>query len=243
MSGKIETVSIIGGGNVAWHFGRLFNLRGYDCKQLPSREKSFISCFDSDLVVLAVKDEVIASLAKKLKGMHGILVHTSGFVATDCLSVASGKYGSLYPLQSLKKDSPTDYDNLPLCTFANTEKGREILQTLAKTLTNVVYELSDEQRKTLHLAATFCNNFPNHLFGIAREIMRRGGVPFEMLFPLMELTVKRAKEKNPFDVQTGPAFRQEYEIMRQHQERLSEDEAEIYRLMSNKIMKHHYGNK
>lgn len=228
---------------MAWHFEKLFALRGYDCKTICPREESFALCLDSDLVVLAVKDEVIASLAKKLKGMHGILVHTSGFVATDCLSKASGRYGSLYPLQSLKKDTPTDYDKLPLCTFANTDKVREMLQTLAKTLTNVVYELSDEQRKTLHLAATFCNNFPNHLFGIAREIMQRGGVPFEMLFPLMELTVKRAKEKNPFDVQTGPAFRREYEIMRQHQERLSDNEAEIYRLMSNKIMEHHYGNK
>ncbi|MDY3977849.1 MAG: DUF2520 domain-containing protein [Candidatus Onthomorpha sp.] len=239
----IERVCIVGRGNVAWHYEKLFTQKGFSCCVVSPRGTLAPICFEADLVIIAVKDEAIAEVAQKLKGMRGLLVHTSGFVSTDCLqSAESGAYGSLYPLQTLKKGKETDYNTLPLCTYGNNEKVRKQLGELALQLSNLHYELSDEQRKTLHLAAVFCNNFPNHLFGIARKLLQKDDIPFSILFPLLDATLERAKQFDPFSIQTGPAFRKEHEIMRQHKERLSQDEREIYEILSEKIIKKHTEN-
>ena len=103
--------------------------------------------------------------------------------------------------------------------------------------------MSDSQRKTLHLAAVLCNNFPNHLFGIAKSILDKENIPFSTLFPLMDTTVSRAKMFNPFDVQTGPAIRNEQSIMEQHKAKLDKEEKEIYELLSKRIIEYHEKNK
>ena len=114
-----------------------------------------------------------------------------------------------------------------------------MLVTVASSLSSVTCELSDKQRKTLHIAAVFCNNFPNHLFGIAKNILKKEDIPFSIMFPLIDMTVERIKDFEPFEVQTGPAVRNEKEIMRQHKEMLGKDEREIYELLSNKIISYH----
>ncbi len=221
---------------MAWHYERMLLSKGYDCKTFASRGDLPNEVFDSDLVVLAVKDEVIGSVAQRLKGMSGILVHTSGFVETSPLSVATEHYGSLYPLQTLRKGKETDYNSLPLCLFGSTERAKEQLERLSEKITSVVYYLSDSQRKSLHLAAVFANNFTNHLFGIAREILDREGIPFSALFPIIDTGVERAKCFNPFDVQTGPAVRGDEQVMRQHKERLGAEERAIYEAVSSSIV-------
>lgn len=238
MSEHINSVCILGTGNVAWHYERRFKERGFSCVNISARN-DVSCCIDADLVIIAVKDEAIEEVANKLKGMKGILVHTSGFMSTDCLAVATENYGSLYPLQSLKKNKETDFDKVTLCTYGNNDEVRKLLQSIAKELTSKTYELSDIQRKSLHIAAVFCNNFPNHLFGIAKAILDKEDISFEILFPLIDMTVEKAKHFNPFDVQTGPAIRNEKRIMQQHKEMLGKDEREIYELLSNKIISYH----
>ena len=81
----LERVCIVGRGNVAWHYEKLFTQKGFSCCVVSPRETLAPICFEADLVIIAVKDEAIAEVAQKLKGMKGLLVHTSGFVSTDCL--------------------------------------------------------------------------------------------------------------------------------------------------------------
>lgn len=242
MSEHINSVCILGTGNVAWHYEQRFKEKGFSCVKISARN-DVSCCIDADLVIIAVKDEAIEEVANKLKGMKGILVHTSGFMSTDCLAVATENYGSLYPLQSLKKNKETDFDKVTLCTYGNNDEVRELLQGIAKELTSKTYELSDNQRKSLHIAAVFCNNFPNHLFGIAKAILDKEDISFEILFPLIDMTVEKAKHFNPFDVQTGPAIRNEKRIMQQHKAMLGKDESEIYELLSEKIISYHSKSK
>lgn len=242
MSEHINSVCILGTGNVAWHYEQRFKEKGFSCVKISARN-DVSCCIDADLVIIAVKDEAIEEVANKLKGMKGILVHTSGFMSTDCLAVATENYGSLYPLQSLKKNKETDFDKVTLCTYGNNDEVRKLLQSIAKELTSKTYELSDNQRKSLHIAAVFCNNFPNHLFGIAKAILDKEDISFEILFPLIDMTVEKAKHFNPFDVQTGPAIRNEKRIMQQHKAMLGKDESEIYELLSEKIISYHSKSK
>lgn len=238
MPESIKSVCILGTGNIAWHYERRFLEKGYSCFAISARG-DVSKCMEADLVVIAVKDEAVVSVAQKLKGMKGILVHTSGFLSTDFLADVAESYGSLYPLQSLKKNKEADFDKVTLCTYGNNEAVRSLLATVASSLSSVTCELSDKQRKSLHIAAVFCNNFTNHLFGIARSILEKEKISFDILFPLIDMTIDKVKQFNPFDVQTGPAVRNEKEIMRQHKEMLGKDEREIYELLSNKIISYH----
>ena len=81
------------------------------------------------------------------------------------------------------------------------------------------------------------------MFGIAKAILDKEGISFEVLFPLIDMTVEKAKHFNPFDVQTGPAIRNEKRIMQQHKAMLGKDESEIYELLSEKIISYHSKSK
>lgn len=238
---QINSIAIIGKGNVATRYFYALKEKGFQVEMVSSRKPFSSNVLKSDLIIISVKDEAIRQVAKNLGRISGILVHTSGFVETTFLAENAEVYGSFYPLQTLKKNIDVDFSSVPLCTYSNTSEGESALKSLALKLTNKHFSLSDSQRRTLHLGAVFANNFTNHLFGIAKEILEKEGIPFETLFPLMEVTLARAKENNPFDVQTGPAFREEYSIMQEHIDKLPESRKKIYELLSSSIIKQKTG--
>ena len=182
---EIQTVTIIGQGNVATHYYNIMSEKGVKVKTVSSRLPFQSEDLQSDLIIIAVKDGAIEQVCNNLQAQYPmsgirdkILVHTSGYVSTDCLKKISGNYGSFYPLQTLKKGIAVDFSSVPLCTWANNEKSALKLKNLAKKLSGIHYTLDDSQRKTLHLAAVFANNFPNHLFGIATRRWDKENVPF-----------------------------------------------------------------
>ena len=241
MPGRIKDVTIIGSGNVAYHYFRIMTEKGLRVRQISARMDIPTEALMSDLVVIAIKDEFITRLASRIRvGDDSILVHTSGFIPSDCLKDSARNYGCLYPLQSLKKNQDTDFfNNVPLCICGNNKQTRQDLRGLSQRLSRTVYELSDSQRQCLHIAAVFCNNFTNHLFGVAKQMLAKESIPFSILFPLMESTVHKAKNNDPFDSQTGPAVRGDMNVIQAHLQRLDGDEREIYGVMSEKIMHYH----
>ena len=76
---------------------------------------------------------------------------------------------------------------------SNKSKDYALLETLAKTLSKNVYAINSEQRKALHVAAVFVNNFTNHLFTIGKDFCESNQVPFEILQPLIQETVEKLK--------------------------------------------------
>lgn len=241
MPGRIKYVTIIGSGNVAYHYFKIMTEKGLRVQQVSARMDIPMEALMSDLVVIAIKDEFITQLVSRLRiGDDSTLVHTSGFIPSDCLKDSARNYGCLYPLQSLKKNQDTDFfNNVALCICGSNRQIRQDLKGLAKRLSSTVYELSDSQRQCLHIAAVFCNNFTNHLFGIAKQMLEKESIPFSILFPLMESTVHKAENEDPFDSQTGPAARGDMNVILAHLQRLDGDEREIYGVMSEKIMHYH----
>lgn len=93
-------------------------------------------------------------------------------------------YGVLYPLQTFTKKRDLDFKEIPLCIEASNPEVLEVLRGLTRLLSVRVEEISSEKRKTLHLAAVFANNFVNHLYGIAGQILEQEGLDFSLLRPL-----------------------------------------------------------
>jgi len=84
--------------------------------------------------------------------------------------------------------------------------------------------MNAENRKSLHLAAVFANNFVNHSLAIAYKICAEGNLDFALLKPLVEETISKAFETNPALVQTGPAVRQDWPVINDHIRFLSSSE-------------------
>jgi predicted short-subunit dehydrogenase-like oxidoreductase (DUF2520 family) len=242
---EIQKIAIIGQGNVAYHYQKIMLSKGLDVEIIPSRQPFDLGKIQRDLIIIAVKDDAISEIVDKIyilnhrQRLTSIVVHTSGYTETKYLAKISNRYGSFYPLQSLRKGVEIDFSAVPLCVWANEEDTLKELHRLATKLTKTIYVLDDNQRKSLHLAAVFSNNFTNHLFYISKTILDKANIPFETLFPLIDRTTQAIKENNPYDLQTGPAVRGDYSIMNNHKNQLEDRWQEIYNTISESIVKEH----
>lgn len=238
------SITIVGRGNVATHFYKAMKDKGFEVKMISSRDTFDEKDFTSDIIILAVKDmvikEVMFRILQDLKGHLSdkqILVHTSGFMETSFLQSLCSNYGSFYPLQSLKKNTDIDFSCVSLCTWANNTWTEKKLRTLALALSPLHYSFTDEQRKKIHLAAVFANNFTNHLFYISSNILKEANLNLETLYPLIDRTIEAIKEKkDPKYCQTGPAIREDYNIIKEHLSLLSPSLQEIYKLITQSII-------
>lgn len=252
-------VVCIGSGNVATHLAKAFKASGAKLVQVYSPDETHAAALaaelDSvytsdlrqlyraaDLYLIAVKDDAIPAVAATLNGIEGMVVHTSGATSIDVLAAAGlNHYGVFYPLQTFSKTRALEFGRVPLCLEANSPENLERLKHIAGKLSTMVYEVSGEQRKILHLSAVFACNFVNHLYDLGRGILQEHQLDFELLRPLILETAEKVQSALPIEVQTGPAVRGDQETMVKHLALLENrpDLQEIYKILSNGIKKTH----
>jgi hypothetical protein len=95
-----------------------------------------------------------------------------------------------------------------------------------------------ERRKKIHLAGVFVNNFTNHLYGIATEIVESEDLSFDVLRPIISETASKAiAVGDPDVVQTGPAIRGDRVVTDRHIEMLRGDKVkqQIYKDITESI--------
>ena len=167
-----------------------------------------------------------------------LVVHTSGSVSCQDLA-EHNRRGVFYPLQSFSKNRESNFKEIPICIEAEFNKDLLLLEELAAALSDDVYFIDSDQRKKLHLAAVFVNNFVNHLYQIGHDICAREALPFEILKPLIAETARKIEEMTPSDAQTGPAKRNDLKTINEHLELLSDDHKALYQLISKSIQATH----
>ena len=127
---------------------------------------------------------------------------------------------------------------MPFLLESDDQEVLQKLKKLAKSVSNLTYFVRSKDRKAVHVAAVFASNFSNHMIRIAEEIMRRQGLDFEMIKPLIIETISKSLQIGAQKAQTGPAIREDYEVLEDHHRFLNYNEqiAEIYRLISQDII-------
>lgn len=253
-------VIIIGSGNVAQHLIVAFqNSQNsgteIDLVQVFSREKESISHLidldkitddldtlaEADLYIIAVSDDAIADVSSQLPFKNRLVVHTSGSIPLDSLNENNRK-GVFYPLQTFTKSKDVDFTIIPICLESENATDFQLLEKVAKTISDKVFAINSEQRKALHVAAVFVNNFVNHLYDIGQEICQEHQVPFEILKPLISETAQKVMILSPKDAQTGPAKRNDISTIEAHEAFLTnEKHATIYKTLTQSIQ--HNGKK
>ncbi|MDN3594539.1 Rossmann-like and DUF2520 domain-containing protein [Zunongwangia endophytica] len=244
-------VVLLGAGNLASHLFKafeankfveiiqVFNHREEKLKTfsaLVDTTTAFSEIKEADFYIISVKDDAIAEVASQLREKEGIVLHTSGAINMSALANLSN-YGVFYPLQSFSKEKEVNFTEIPIGIEANTAENLKKLKTFAATISDSVYDISSEQRRILHVAAVFANNFSNFMFTTAAEICEKHEVPFEILQPLIQETFLKIREVSPKDAQTGPAIRNDKQTMQAHLHHLNEDQKKLYKTISEAITK------
>ena len=62
----------------------------------------------------------------------------------------------------------------------------------------------------------FACNFVNHIYALADDILRKEGIPFEVLLPLIDETAAKVHRLTPREAQTGPAIRYDENVINKH---------------------------
>lgn len=75
------------------------------------------------------------------------------------------------------------------------------------------------------------------MFKIAKDICDENNFSFEILKPLILETAKKIETMNPLEAQTGPAKRNDTNVIEKHEAELDPDKKEIYTLVSRSIIK------
>ncbi|AOW16441.1 hypothetical protein LPB03_02695 [Polaribacter vadi] len=227
----MKSVLIVGKGNVATHLYNAFlNVDEIAVTQISSRTLTTIP--KASITIIAVSDDAIAEVSSKIK--NDFVVHTSGSVAMNDLKNSHRK-GVFYMLQTFSKDKKVDFNEIPFCLEAENKEDYQLLEFLAKSIGQKIYTISSEQRKTLHVAAVFVNNFTNHLFKIGNDICNTNNVPFEILQPLIKETVLKIEKLSPKDAQTGPAIRNDKKTIKNHLNLLDKNQQKIYKILTKSI--------
>ena len=248
----IEVV-ILGAGNGAFHLFRAFSeaentrvIQVYNhleenlnyFKDYTNTTNRISDLKSADFYLLALKDDVIADVAHNLKDLPGIVLHTSGAVSLNALENLSN-FGVFYPLQTFSKNKLVDFGEIPVCIEANSAENLEKIKKLALEITKDVREVNSEQRKALHLAAVFVNNFSNHLYTLGAEICEKNQVDFSILRPLIKETASKIESLAPKDAQTGPAIRNDQKTIEAHLRLLPKKNKDIYSILTQSIQDFH----
>lgn len=243
-------ITIIGSGNVAQHLIKAFTKSDLiEIVQVYSRKKETLASLiefdkitsdfsdlkEADLYIIAVSDKAIAEVSAQLPFQNRVVVHTSGAASLDVLDPKNRK-GVFYPLQTFSKKKDIDFSIVPLCLEAENTFDFRVLETVAKSVSNAVFPINSDQRKALHVAAVFVNNFTNHLYQVGQEICEEHQVPFEILRPLIQETAQKINTLDPIDAQTGPAKRNDTTTIEAHLAYLTrENQKNIYKILTQSI--------
>lgn len=193
----------------------------------------------ADVYVLAVSDDVISDLSDRLPFENRLVVHTSGVVPMSALNSKNRK-GVFYPLQSFSNGRTIDFSEIPICLEAEKEKDLEVLRQIATNLSDNVQEINSEKRKQLHVAAVFVNNFVNHLYLTASELLAEHELDFDLLRPLIKETAAKLDQLSVYEAQTGPAKRNDLETIKKHLHLLdNKRQKKLYKMLTKAIRKSH----
>lgn len=249
----MKSIVLFGTGNVAIHLFRAFsNSENFKIVQVYNHRASSLTPFKdeiptttkisevflADIYLIAVKDDAIRQIASKIKNQKALIIHTSGAVPIAVFENFEHA-GVFYPLQTFSKNKSVDFKNIPICIEAKSEPDLELLEQLARSISERVYNISSEQRKSLHVAAVFVSNFVNYLYTEGEVICKKNGIPFEILHPLIHETALKINSMSPKEAQTGPAIRNDQDVINSHLPLLNSEQQKIYQILTSSIQNLH----
>lgn len=244
----IQSISIIGTGNVAFHLGNSFFDQGIRISSVYGRNKNEAEAFanrlksksvehipdlEADLILVCVSDDAISLILQQLPTTQKI-AYTSGSIELSNFN-EHVNIGVFYPLQTFSKNKELNLNEVPFLIEGKTPELSQELFDLAWKLSSKVSFANSSDRKKYHLAAVWVNNFTNHLAFQSKAIIDKEELNWDYLLPLLKETTTKLLALDPYDAQTGPARRNDQTVIEAHAEMMEGIQKEIYLLLSKSI--------
>lgn len=241
-------ITIIGAGNVATHLAKAFLRKGIEVSHVSSRTPEHAEKLASEInasvtelsglpkdqfTLICVSDDAVSGILNKLDPSIPV-AYTSGSVSLSQLPTRTN-IGVFYPLQTFSKQSDVVIEDVPFLIESDNAEFEVRLVTLAKALSSHVHLINSEQRKNLHHAAVWVNNFTNHIIYQAQQVALKNDLDFALLQPLLKETIRKVASQSALDAQTGPARRNDQQTIERHLEALEGTPKELYALLTKSI--------
>ena len=194
---------------------------------------------NANCYIIAIKDDAIADVVKQLNVGNSLVVHTSGSTSVDVFKGYAKHYGVFYPFQTFT-NKLVSFQEIPIFIESPSSECLSHLKELGGFISAKVSVLNSENRLKLHIAAVFVCNFLNHMLVLGNSLIQEANLDFSTLRPLVEQTIMNAfSTDNPVNAQTGPASRNDINVINKHIELLTSrpDLQAIYQLLTNSILK------
>jgi predicted short-subunit dehydrogenase-like oxidoreductase (DUF2520 family) len=191
-----------------------------ECKSSWSDKLIFPS--NTDIIIVAVPDNRIEKVLAGIKCDEGtLIVHTAGSISIEVFPEKIKRTAVFYPLQTFTVGRKVIFRDLPFFIESSDKESVTILEMLVDSVGGRVYHADSEKRRMIHLAAVFTCNFSNHMLTVGKELISETGFPFEVMKPLITETLSKAMDMGPENSQTGPAVRNDQNVIEKHLELLS----------------------
>ncbi len=250
---QFQSIALIGNGRVAHQLGAALHDQGVRIEGVYGRTtagaekladkldarvlENLSDLIQADLILLTVSDDAVLEVSRQLNPRNkGLVAHTSGAVPLSALEGIKRK-AVFYPLQSFSLDKHIVWENVPFCLEAENDEDLNGLGDLAELLSQRIHVLTSDQRKSLHLAAVFANNFANLMFELSEDLLAKAEIDRSILHPLILETANKVLMQSAKVSQTGPAARGDKQTIEMHRALLGEGNSyrEIYDRLTNEI--------
>ena len=241
-------IVIIGYGNVGWHLSRFIKssfeqLVIVTNNPIDTDNFSFQSDIpvDADLYIITRQERFVAETSLNIKNHNSVVVHTSGTLPSDVLNNHS-HYGVLYPFQTFRKRIPLSITNINFAIETDDLFTLDTLKYFCESIYQNYVIVNSEQRLAMHTTGVLSSNFSNFLYTLAFNILDKYNLPYEVI----RETTERVNHYHPSEVQTGPAVRNDIEMINKHIEflkNISSEASDIYQVLTDAIIKYYHNEK
>ncbi|MEO5799532.1 MAG: Rossmann-like and DUF2520 domain-containing protein [Gemmatimonadales bacterium] len=246
-------VAVVGTGRVGLMLARALGLSGREVRLLARSPRAVPTGFPqvetdwhsglaaSRLVIIAVPDDVIGSVAARLAtsailGPGYVVMHTSGLHGEAALSPlrdSGAALGSLHPLQAIAEGQldPAILRGTPAIVEGDLRAvtvARELAESFGMS---PVLELTAAGKVSYHAGAVIASNYLVVLVELAERLARAGGAGegADQLFqPIMRRTLANIAAQGSVAALTGPIRRGDVGTVAAHLAVLQGNEREIY---------------
>ena len=267
-------VSLIGTGRLGTTLALALGAKGYSIRSVVSRRaqsarktatlldedvqvlsaKEFASLLPSDVFLITVPDDQIASVVAELSHLRfdsntrPTALHTSGALSAEILApLRKGRWhtGSIHPLVSV---SGAEEQSALSGAFWSVEGDKAALRLgkkIVRDLDGKSFSIRSEDKPLYHAAAVMASGNVVALFDVAMEMLAQCGLPRKtarsILLPLIASTVRNLESKDPAQALTGTFSRGDLETVKRHLEALNRsklgDALDLYRLLGQRSLK------
>ncbi len=204
-------ITVVGAGRAGTSFSRALSDAGHHVRLVHHDDVARIGA--TDLVLLAVPDDDIASVAAALAvSATTVVAHVAGSRGLDELA-GHPRRGYLHPLAAL----PTPEVGAARLRGALFSVGGDpVLDEVVASLGGRTIRVSDDQRAAYHATATVAANHLVALLGHVEALAASAGLGLEDYWPLVEQAVADVAAMGVARSLTGPASRQDVATIDKH---------------------------